>query len=329
MKAIVQDRYGSPSVLQLSEIPAPLPDNEVLVKVHAATVNARDWHVMRGDPYLARLDIGIRRPKVKIRGTDFAGTVESVGRNVTRFRAGDEVFGEADGAFADYVCAPEDAIEGKPATLTFEQAATLPLAANTALMCLRDGGVEPGRHVLINGASGGVGTFAVQIAKALGAYVTAVCSTRNVDLVRSLGADAVVDYRAEDFTSSGERYDLVLDLVGNHRLSRLRRGLAPGGKVVLSGGGTSEGGSLLGPMALFITGMIVSRFRPDRVAVTNALPTRENLATLRELVESGKVSPVIDRTYPFSQTPEAIRYLEVEHARAKVVISMNGAAPEH
>lgn len=330
MKAIVQDRYGAPSVLQLSEVPTPLPgDDEVLVKVHAATVNARDWHVMRGDPYLARLDLGIRGPKVKIRGTDFAGRVESVGRNVTRLRPGDEVFGEADGAFAEYVSAPDSVVECKPANLTFEQAAALPLAANTALMCLRDGGLQPGTHVLINGASGGVGTFAVQIAKALGAYVTAVCSTRNVDLVRSLGADAVIDYTTEDFTRSGERYDLVLDLVGNHTLVEFRRTLTPEGKLVLSGGGMSEGGSLIGPMALAIKGMIVARFNPDRVAVTIALPSRENLATLRELVESGRVTPIIDRTYPFSQTPDAIRYIEVEHARAKVVISMNGGTPGH
>jgi NADPH:quinone reductase-like Zn-dependent oxidoreductase len=186
-----------------------------------------------------------------------------------------------------------------------------------------------GTHVLINGASGGVGTFAVQSAKALGAHVTAVCSTRNVDLVRSLGADAVFDYTAEDFTSSGERYDLVLDLVGNHTLSEFRRALTPEGKLVLSGGGTSEGGSLFGPMALIIKGMIMSRLSPDRVAVTVALPNRENLATLRELVESGKVTPIIDRTYPFSQTREAIRYLEVEHARAKVVVTMNSGTPGH
>jgi NADPH:quinone reductase-like Zn-dependent oxidoreductase len=249
--------------------------------------------------------------------------VAAVGRDVTRFRPGDEVFGEADGAFAEYVCAPEGVMERKPTGLTFEQAAALPLAANTALVCLRDGGLQPGNHVLVNGASGGVGTFAVQIAKALGAKVTAVCSTRNVDLVRSLGADAVVDYTVEDFTRGGERYDIVLDLVGNHTLTGFRRALAPGGKLVLSGGGTSDGGSLVGPMGLAIRGMIAARLDPDRVAVTAALPTSANLATLRELVESGAVTPVIDRTYPFDQAPEAIRYMEVEHARAKVVIAVS------
>jgi NADPH:quinone reductase-like Zn-dependent oxidoreductase len=327
MKAISQDRYGSPSVLQYTDVPKPAPgDDDVLVKVHAATANARDWHYMRGDPYLARLSVGIRAPKAKIRGTDFAGRVAAVGRNVTHVRPGDDVFGEVDGAFAEYVCAPADVVDRMPANATYEQAAALPLAANTALMCLRDGQAAKGQHVLINGASGGVGTFAVQIAKELGAYVTAVCSTRNVDLVRSLGADAVIDYTAEDFTTSADRYDLVVDLVGNHSLSALRRVLVPGGRIVLSGGGVSEGGSLIGPMALAIRGMIAHRFTPDRVFVTVALPSRENLATLRELVESGKVTPVIDRTYPLSRAAEAIRYLEVEHARAKVVIDVNGAA---
>jgi NADPH:quinone reductase-like Zn-dependent oxidoreductase len=324
MKAIVQDRYGAPSVLRVGEVPEPLPAaGEVLVEVCAATLNARDWHAMRGDPYLARLSFGLRAPRMRIRGTDFAGRVAAVGRDVTRFRPGDEVFGEADGAFAEYVCAPEGVMERKPAGLTFEQAAALPLAANTALVCLRDGGLQPGSHVLVNGASGGVGTFAVQIAKALGAKVTAVCSTRNVDLVRSLGADAVVDYTVEDFTRGGERYDIVLDLVGNHTLTGFRRALAPGGKLVLSGGGTSDGGSLVGPMGLALRGMIAARLDPDRVAVTAALPTSANLATLRELVESGAVTPVIDRTYPFDQAPEAIRYMEVEHARAKVVIAVS------
>ncbi len=322
MKAIVQDRYGPPSVLRVDEISDPQPgDHEVVVRVHAAGVNARDWHLLRGDPYLMRLDMGLRRPKAPVLGADFAGTVASVGTAVTRFRPGDEVFGEAEGAFAEYVRAPEGVVEHKPAGWTFEQAAALPLAANTALMCLRDGGIRPGAHVLVNGASGGVGTFAVQIAKALGAHVTAVCSTRNVDLVRSLGADAVVDYTVEDFTRSGERYDIVLDLVGNHPLRRL---LATGGKVVLAGGGTSEGGSLVGPMALLLTGMVVARLRPGRVAVTVAAASGENLATLRELVEAGRLAPVIDRTYPFDRTAEAISYLEGEHARAKVVISMTG-----
>ncbi len=322
MKAIIQDRYGSPDVLQLREVDKPVAaDNEVLVRIHAAGVNARDWHVMRGDPYLARLTLGFGRPKVKIRGTDFAGRVEAVGRDVKRFRPGDEVYGEIDGAFAEYVCVPDDVVEPKPANLTFEQAAAVPLAGNTALMGLRDvGRVQPGQQVLINGASGGVGTFAVQIAKSFGADVTGVCSTGNVDLVRSIGGDHVIDYTREDFTHNGRRYDVVLDLVGNRSLTEFRRALTPAGTLILSGGGVSEGGSLIGPVGLIIRGQMLSRFVRHRLLVLTAKPSKVNLATLRELVESGKVTPVIDRTYPLSKAPEAIRYLEVEHARAKVVI---------
>ncbi|NUK08431.1 NAD(P)-dependent alcohol dehydrogenase [Streptomyces lunaelactis] len=324
MKAIVQDRYGSPDVLELREVDKPVvADHEVLVRVRTAAVNARDWHLMRGDPYLARLVLGFGRPKTKIRGTDFAGQVEAVGKDVNRFRPGDEVFGEADGAFAEYVCAPDDVVEPKPANLTFEQAAALPLAGNTALMGLRDlGRVQPGQTVLVNGASGGVGTFAVQIAKAFGAEVTGVCSTRNVDLVRSVGADHVVDYTREDFTRNGRRYDVVLDLVGNRSLAECRRALTPAGTLVLSGGGVSEGGSLVGPMGLILRGQALSRFVSQRLLVLTATPNKENLAALRELAESGKVTPVIDRTYPLREVPEAIRYLEVEHAHAKVVITV-------
>ncbi|WP_031148565.1 NAD(P)-dependent alcohol dehydrogenase [Streptomyces erythrochromogenes] len=324
MKAIVQDRYGSPGVLELREVERPpVGDREVLVRVRAASVNARDWHLMRGDPYLARLVLGLRRPKVRIRGTDFAGRVEAVGKEVTRLRPGDEVFGEAEGAFAEYVCAPADAVEPKPANLTFEQAAAVPLAGNTALMGLRDlGRLRPGQRVLVNGASGGVGTFAVQIAKALGAEVTGVCGTRNTELVRSLGADHVVDYSREDFTRTGRRHDLVLDLVGNRSLAACRRALTPGGTLVLSGGGVSEGGSLVGPMSLLVRGRALSGFVRQRLLVLTAAPDRENLAALRELVESGRVTPAVDRTYPLREVPEAIRYLEVEHARAKVVITV-------
>ncbi|MFC9823238.1 NAD(P)-dependent alcohol dehydrogenase [Streptomyces erythrochromogenes] len=324
MKAIVQDRYGSPGVLELREVERPpVGDREVLVRVRAASVNARDWHLMRGDPYLARLVLGLRRPKVRIRGTDFAGRVEAVGKDVTRLRPGDEVFGEAEGAFAEYVCAPADAVEPKPANLTFEQAAAVPLAGNTALMGLRDlGRLRPGQRVLVNGASGGVGTFAVQIAKALGAEVTGVCGTRNTELVRSLGADHVVDYSREDFTRTGRQHDLVLDLVGNRSLAACRRALTPGGTLVLSGGGVSEGGSLVGPMSLLVRGRALSGFVRQRLLVLTAAPDRENLAALRELVESGRVTPAVDRTYPLREVPEAIRYLEVEHARAKVVITV-------
>jgi NADPH:quinone reductase-like Zn-dependent oxidoreductase len=324
MKAIVQDRYGPPDVLELKDVAKPAPaDNEVLVRVHAAAVNALDWHYMRGDPYVARLSMGLRTPKVRIRGRDFAGQVEAVGRDVGRLRAGDEVYGEADGAFAEYVSAPDGGVDPKPANLTFEQAAAVPVAGNTALMGLRDiARVHPGQRVLINGASGGVGTFAVQIAKSLGAEVTGVCSARNTDLVRSIGADHIVDYTSEDFTRNGQRYDVVFDLVGNRSLTDCRRALTPEGTLVLSGGGVSEGGSLIGPMALFIKGQLLSRFVGHRLLSFTEQPSSENLAALRELIESGAVTPVVERTYPLSDVPEAIRYLEVEHARAKVVISV-------
>jgi NADPH:quinone reductase-like Zn-dependent oxidoreductase len=327
MKAIVQDRYGPPEVLRLDEVDRPVPaDDQVLVRVHAATVNARDWHLMRGDPYLARLvasGLGLTGPKARIRGTDFAGRVEAVGRRVTGLHPGDEVYGEADGAFAEYVCAPDTAVARMPANLTFAQAAAVPLAGNTALVCLRDAaGLEPGQRVLVNGASGGVGTFAVQIATWLGAEVTGVCRTGNTDLIRSIGADHVIDYTREDFTRTGRRYDVVLDLVGNRTLAGCRRVLTPSGTLVLSGGGVSRGGSPVGPMGLIIRGKLLSYVVRHRVAVPVATPSRENLATLRDLVESGAVTPVIDRTYPLSEVPEAIRYVEVEHARAKVVITM-------
>lgn len=324
MKAIVQDRYGSSDVLELREVDKPVPaGHEVLVRVHAATVNARDWHVMRGDPYLARLALGLSRPKAKIRGTDFAGRVEAVGKDVKRFHPGDEVYGEADGAFAEYVCASQDVVDAKPAGLTFEQAAAVPLAGNTALMGLRDQvRLQPGQQVLVNGASGGVGTFAVQMAKAFGAEVTGVCSRRNVELVKSLGADCVIDYTSEDFTRNGRRYDVVFDLVGNRSLTELRGALTPAGTLVLSGGGVSDGGSLLGPIGLILKGQALSRFVRHRLLVLTAKPSSENLAALRELAQSGKVTPVIDRTYPLSEAAEAIRYLEMEHARAKVVITV-------
>jgi NADPH:quinone reductase-like Zn-dependent oxidoreductase len=324
MKAIVQDRYGSPDVLRLRHVDKPVPaGNEVLVRVHAAAINARDWHTMRGDPYVARLTFGLRSPKMKIRGTDFAGRVEAVGPAVTRFRPGDEVYGEVQGAFAEYVSVPDDVVEPKPANMSFEQAAAIPLAGNTALMGLRDvAHTQPGQQVLINGASGGVGTFAVQLAKSLGAHVTAVCSTRNVELVRSLGADHVIDYTREDFTRDGRRYDVVFDLVGNRSLADLRRALASTGTLILSGGGVSEGGSLVGPIALVVKGQLLSHFVRQRVIPLNATPSKENLATLRELAESGTLTPIIDRTHPLSETAEAIRYVEQEHARAKVVLKV-------
>jgi NADPH:quinone reductase-like Zn-dependent oxidoreductase len=332
MKAIVQDRYGSADMLRLAEVDTPVPaDDELLVRVGAASVNARDWHLMRGDPYVARLlfpMLGSRAPKRRIRGSDFAGRVEAVGQRVTRFRPGDEVYGdlrEADGAFAEYLCAPEGLVERKPANLTFEQAAAVPLAGTTALVGLRDvAQVRAGHRVLVNGASGGVGTFAVQIAAALGASVTGVCSTRNVDLVRSLGADHVIDYRREDFARDGRRYDVVFDLVGNRSLADLRRVSTPDGTLVLSGGGVSGNGrpSLFGPMGGMIKALVVSRFARHRIRSLDPRPSAENLAALRNLIESGQVNPAIDRTYPLSDAPEAVRYLEVEHASAKVVVTM-------
>ncbi|WP_406374564.1 NAD(P)-dependent alcohol dehydrogenase [Streptomyces sp. NBC_00647] len=325
MKAIAQDRYGSSDALELREFDRPVPTgNQVLVRVEAVSLNAYDWHHLRGDPYMARLAFGVRRPRQKILGRDFAGRVEAVGADVKRLRPGDEVFGEADGAFAEYVCAPEDVVETKPAGLTFEQAAALPLAGNTALIGLRDvAPLRPGLRVLVNGASGGVGTFAVQIAKAYGAEVTGVCSARNADLVRSLGADRVIDYATVDFTREGRRYDVVFDLVGNRSLTSFLRALAPTGTLVLSGGGVSEGGSLFGPMGLILRGPALSRFVGRRILTFSATRSGENLATLRELVESGKVAPVVDRTYAsLGEVPEAIRYLEVEHARAKVVVTV-------
>ncbi|MFY1634159.1 NAD(P)-dependent alcohol dehydrogenase [Solwaraspora sp. WMMB335] len=332
MKAIVQHRYGPPDVLRMCEIDTPTPgDDQVLVRVHASSVNAYDWHAMRGDPYLARLSFGLRRPGTAIRGQDFAGRVEAVGRAVTRVRPGDEVYGEvgsAGGAFAEYVCVAGNLVEAKPANLSFVQAAAVPLAATTALVCLRDAAdLRAGQHVLINGASGGVGTFAVQLAKAYGAQVTAVCRTRNIELVRSLGADHVVDYTREDFSRTdavraGRRYDVLLDLVGNRSLADCRRVLTPDGTLLLSGGGVSSGGSVFGPMSLLVRGPLLGRFVRHRIVAPMATTGGGHLATLRELAEAGKLTPVVDRTFRLSEVPDAIRYVETEHARAKVVVTM-------
>jgi NADPH:quinone reductase-like Zn-dependent oxidoreductase len=266
-------------------------------------------------------------PKRRIRGRDFAGRVEAVGRRVAGFQPGDDVFGDldfADGAFAEYVCVRAEAVARKPAGLTFEQAAAIPTAGNTALIGVRDvARARPGQRMLVNGASGGVGTFAVQIAKSFGAEVTAVCSTRNVDLLRSIGADHVVDYTKDDFAARGQRYDLVLDLVANRSLADLRRVLTPRGTLVLSGGGVSDGGSLVGPMGLTLKAMLASRFVRQRLVTLTGATSRENLETLAGLAESGAIVPVIDRTYSLPEVPEAIRYLELEHARAKVVITVD------
>ncbi|MFI7430131.1 NAD(P)-dependent alcohol dehydrogenase [Micromonospora sp. NPDC049836] len=327
MKAIVQDRYGPPETLALADVDPPVPAaDEVLVRVEAAALNAYDWHVMRGDPLLARLALGRSRPRARIRGRDFAGRVHAVGTRVRHLRPGDAVFGDlgdANGAFAEYVCVAETMVAPKPANLTPQQAAALPLAGSTALLGLRDAGrVAPGQRVLINGASGGVGTLAVQLAKALGATVTGVCSTRNVDLVRSLGADRVVDYRRDDFTRRDRRYDLVFDLVGNHSLTALRRALTPTGTLVLCGGGVYRGGSLLGPVALITRGRLLAPFVRQRIVAPATAPGRAYLDTLRGYAESGRLTPVIDRCYPLPEVPAALRYLENEHARAKVVITV-------
>ncbi|MGD0166127.1 MAG: NAD(P)-dependent alcohol dehydrogenase [Gaiellaceae bacterium] len=321
MKAIVNSKYGSPDVLKLEEIERPaVDDDSVLIRVRAASVNPYDWHFMRGLPYLFRLMAGLRGPKQTVRGADFAGQVEAVGKNVTAFRPGDEIFGASDGAFAEYVRSGEQRLAPKPAQLTFEQAAAVPMAGCTALQALRDvGRLQPGQSVLINGAAGGVGTFAVQIAKALAGDVTGVCSSRNLDLVRSIGADQVVDYAAEDFTRSGRRYDLIVDTVGNRSLSELRRAMTPKGTLVLLGGG---GGRLLGPLALLLRARVLSRFVSQALRSFVANLGSEDLIVLKELIEAGKAAPVIDRAYSLSEAPEAIRYLETGHARGKVVITV-------
>ncbi|MDH6546891.1 NADPH:quinone reductase-like Zn-dependent oxidoreductase [Streptomyces sp. SAI-208] len=329
MKAVVQDRYGSADTLELREVEQPVPAaDEVLVRVHAASVNAYDWHYLRGDPKIARLAFGLRAPKVRIRGRDFAGRVEAVGAQVKGLHPGDEVYGEADGTFAEFVCAKDSRTDLKPAAFSFEQAAAMPLAANTALIGLRDvAGVRAGQSVLVNGASGGVGTFAVQLAKAFGAEVTGVCSARNVELVGSLGADQIIDYTREDFTRAGRRYDVVLDLVGNRSLGELRRATAPAGTVVLSGGGVYEGGSVLGPVWLTLRGTLLSPFVRQRVLQLPARARKENLTALRELAEAGEIAPAVERTYPLDRAAEAIRHLEVEHARAKIVVTVPEVTP--
>ncbi|WLS44594.1 NAD(P)-dependent alcohol dehydrogenase [Micromonospora profundi] len=327
MKAIVQDRYGPPETLRFADVDTPAPAaDEVLVRVEAAALNAYDWHAMRGEPLMARLAMGRSRPRARIRGRDFAGRVEAVGANVRQFSPGDAVFGDlgdANGAFAEYVCVPANVVAPVPANLTPQQAAALPLAGVTALMGLSDvGRVESGHRVLVNGASGGVGTLAVQLAKALGATVTGVCSTRNVDLVRSLGADHVVDYTRDDFTRDGRRYDVVLDLVGNRSLSALRRALTATGTLVLSGGGVYRGSSLLGPVWLLARGRLLAPFVRQRIVTLATTPSRQHLDTLCAHAEAGRLTAVVDRTYQLHEVPDAIRYLEGEHARAKVVITV-------
>jgi NADPH:quinone reductase-like Zn-dependent oxidoreductase len=322
MKAIVYSNYGSPDVLKCEEIEKPTAgDNEVLIKVRAASVNPYDWHFMRGTPYAVRIPAGLRKPKVTRLGADVAGQVEAVGRNVTQFKPGDAVFGTCRGAFAEYACTSEAALVMKPSNVTFEQAASVPIAVFTALQGLRDKGhIQPGQKVLINGAAGGVGTFAVQIAKSYGAEVTGVSSTRNVDMVRSIGADRVIDYTQEDFTKSGQRYDLLFDAVGNHSLSACRRVLNPKGVLIMAGG--TAGRWMIGALARGIAALVLSRFVSQDLVGILARTRKEDLTIMRALIEAGKVTPVIDRRYKLSEVPEAVRYLEEGHARGKVVVTL-------
>jgi NADPH:quinone reductase-like Zn-dependent oxidoreductase len=323
VKAIVQNTYGSPDVLELRDLGRPeIGDDEVLVRVHAAGVDRGVWHLMAGLPYLVRIaGYGLRAPKNPVLGMDLAGVVEAVGRNVSRFRPGDEVFGIGKGTFAEYARALEDKLAPKPANLTFEQAAVLAISGLTALQGLRDHGrVEPGQEVLVIGASGGVGAYAVQIAKAFGAQVTGVCSTTKVEMVRSIGADHVIDYTREDFAEAERRYDLILDIGGNSSLARLRRALTPRGTLVIVGG--EGGGRWLGGIDRQLRAMMLSPFVGQKLATFVSKENHEDMLVLKGLIESGKVTPVIDRTYPLAEVPEAIRYLEEGHARGKVAITV-------
>jgi len=322
VKAVVCTRYGSPDVLQLQEVDKPTPaGDEVLVKVKAASINAADWHIMRGKPVLSRLILGgFRKPKYSIPGSDIAGRVEAVGKDVTRFQPGDEVFGAiGHGGFAEYTAVRETKLLRKPANVTLEAVATVPIAGVTALQALRDKGhVKPGQKVLVNGASGGVGTFAVQIAKAFGAEVTGVCSTRNLEMARSIGADYVIDYTKEDFTRNGKQYDVIVDIAANHSVSDLKRALSPNGICV--GTGYSNVFHLI---ELYLLGSLASRTGSRKFTSFLARIYEKDQVALKELLESGKVVPVIDKLYPLSETAQAMRYFGIEHARGKVVITVD------
>jgi NADPH:quinone reductase-like Zn-dependent oxidoreductase len=323
MRAIVFRQYGSPDVLKLEDVAKPTPaHNELLIKVRAASINPLDWHRMRGTPYLARVQIGTGRPKLPRLGVDFSGTVEAIGADVKLFKVRDEIFGTADGALAEYVTSTEVGLAMKPTNMTFQQAASVPVAGLTALQGLRDAGhIRPGWKVLINGASGGVGTFAVQIAKSFGAEVTGVCSTSNVRMVRSIGADHVIDYTAQDYTKGVQRYDLIFDTVGSHSVLDERQVLTPHGTIVIVGAPSND--PWIGAFAGFLKGYFVSPFVSQRIVsfVADANKT-DDLNTLRDLMQTGKVTPVIDRQYSLSEAPAAIRYLEMGHARGKLVISL-------
>jgi NADPH:quinone reductase-like Zn-dependent oxidoreductase len=323
VRAIVQDTYGSADVLELRDIDKPVVGHdEVLVRVHAAGVDQGVWHVMAGLPYPIRLaGYGLRAPKTPVAGADLAGVVEAVGDDVTAFKPGDEVFGIGKGSYAEYTRAPEDKLAAKPANLTFEQAAVVAISGLPALQGLRDHGkVRPGQQVLIIGASGGVGTYAVQLAKAFGAEVTGVCSTAKVDMVRSIGADHVIDYTHDDFAEAQQRYQLILDIGGNASLSRLRRALTPKGTLVIVGGETD--GRWLGGTDRQLRALLLSRFVGQQLGTFVSRENREDMIVLKDLIEAGKVTPVIDRTYPLSEVPEAIRYMREGRARGKVVITV-------
>ncbi len=321
MKAIRQTRYGSPDLLELGDVDVPeLEEGRLLVRVHAASVNAGDWHRLRGEPFLVRISEGLRKPKGSLLGSDLAGVVQAVGPGVTEFRVGDQVFGTCAGAFAEVARAREVRLVPLPAGFSFQQAAAVPVAATTALQALRDHGkVQPGQKVLINGAGGGVGTFAVQLAKSFGASVTAVSSTRNLDLLRSIGADDVIDYTQEDFTQRRGSFDLIIDIAGTHSLSACRRALTRHGTYVLIGG---PSGRWLKPVDRMVQVMAVRRFVSQRLVWFIAQITKEDLVVLKELMEAGKLKSVIDRTFPLSEVPAAIRYVEERHAQGKVVITM-------
>lgn len=325
MKAIVYCDYGLDN-LKLEDVEKPVPtDDQILVRVRAASVNPYDWHFIEGTPKIMRaMGVGLRKPKDTRLGVDFSGTVEAVGKNVTQFKRGDEVFGGRGGAFAEYVCPRANrAVALKPSNVTFEEAASVNIAGITALQALRDKGkVQAGQKVLINGASGGVGTFAVQIAKSLGADVTGVCSTRNIDLVRSLGADRVIDYTKEDFAKSDQRYDVILDNVPNHSLSEIRRVLNPKGKYVLIGGGGPNDNTWIGPFGRIIQTAVLSPFIGQQMGMMMADANQKDLTILADMMQSGKLKPVIDRNYKLDRVPDAIRYVEAGHARGKVVIAV-------
>jgi NADPH:quinone reductase-like Zn-dependent oxidoreductase len=323
MKAIVYRQYGSPDVLKLEDVARPTPaDNELLIKVRAASINPLDWHFMRGTPYVARLRIGLGRPKRGRLGVDFSGTVEAIGKDVSLFKVGDAIFGTVNGALAEYVVSTEAGLALKPTNMSFQQAAAVPIAGITALQGLRDKGlIRPGQKLLINGASGGVGTFAVQIARSFGADVTAACGTRNVEMVRSIGADHVIDYTKEDYTQGTQRYEVIFDTVGNHSLSDDRRVLTRRGILVIVGAQSDD--PWIGSLASFLKASVVAPFVSQKLAKLWAdTNNTDDLNTLRDLMQAGKLTPVIDRQFSLSETPAAIRYLETGHARGKVIISL-------